>query len=150
LLDEAAVAIVRSRLLPLARLITPNVAEAEILTGVRIASAADLARAGRRLVEMGARAALVKGGHLKGPAIDAFWDGSTALELVAERLPGRNTHGTGCTLSAAVTARLALGEDLLDAVRQAKDYVTRAIAQAPSVGRGHGPVQHFPKGAVGQ
>jgi hydroxymethylpyrimidine/phosphomethylpyrimidine kinase len=146
LLDEAAVATVRSRLLPLATLLTPNLAEAEILTGLRIVSAADLAAAARRLVDMGARAALVKGGHLEGPAIDVFWDGSTELELVAERLPGRNTHGTGCTLSAAVTARLALGEGLVDAVRHAKDYVTRAIAQAPSLGRGHGPVQHFPTG----
>jgi hydroxymethylpyrimidine/phosphomethylpyrimidine kinase len=144
LLDEAAVHTVRARLLPLAMLVTPNVAEAEILTGLRIVTAADLATAARRLVELGARAALVKGGHLEGPAIDAYWDGSTALELVAERLPARNTHGTGCTLSAAITARLALGDDLPDAVRRAKAYVTKAIAQAPSLGRGHGPVQHFP------
>lgn len=144
LLDEAAVHTVRARLLPLAMLITPNVAEAEILTGLRIVTAADLAIAARRLVELGARAALVKGGHLEGPAIDAFWDGSRALELVAERLPGRNTHGTGCTLSAAITARLALGDDLPDAVQRAKEYVTKAIAQAPSLGHGHGPVQHFP------
>jgi hydroxymethylpyrimidine/phosphomethylpyrimidine kinase len=144
LLDEEAVAVVRARLLPLALLVTPNVAEAEILTGLRIASAGDLALAARRLVEMGARAALVKGGHLEGPAIDAFWDGSTAEDLVADRVPGRNTHGTGCTLSAAITARLALGEDLLAAVRDAKDYVTRAITKAPSLGHGHGPLQHFP------
>lgn len=144
LLDEEAVTTVRSRLLPLAMLVTPNVAEAEILTGLRLATAADLARAARELVAMGAGAALVKGGHLEGPAVDAFWDGSAALELVAARVPGRNTHGTGCTLSAAVTARLALGDDLVSAVRLAKEYVTRAIAQAPSLGRGHGPVQHFP------
>ena len=144
LLDEAAVQAVRARLLPLAMLVTPNVAEAEILTGLRIVTAADLATAARRLVELGARAALVKGGHLEGPATDAYWDGSTALALVAERLPARNTHGTGCTLSAAITARLALGDDLPDAVQRAKAYVTKAIAQAPSLGRGHGPVQHFP------
>jgi hydroxymethylpyrimidine/phosphomethylpyrimidine kinase len=147
LLDEAAVHTMRTRLLPLAMVITPNVAEAEILTGLRIETAADLAIAARRLVELGARAALVKGGHLDGPATDAFWDGSTAFELVAERVPGRNTHGTGCTLSAAITARLALGDDLPDAVRRAKAYVTLAIAQAPSLGHGHGPVQHFPTGA---
>ena len=147
LLDEAAIHIMRTRLLPLAMVITPNVAEAAILTGVRIERAADLAIAARRLVEMGARAALVKGGHLDGPATDAFWDGFTALELVAERVPGRNTHGTGCTLSAAITARLALGDDLPDAVQRAKAYVTKAIAQAPSLGHGHGPVEHFPTGA---
>ena len=147
LLDEAAVHTVRTRLLPLAMVITPNVAEAEILTGLRIERTADLAVAARRLVELGARAALVKGGHLEGPATDAFWDGSTALELVAERVPGRNTHGTGCTLSAAIAARLALGDALPDAVQRAKEYVTRAIAQAPSLGHGYGPVQHFPTGA---
>jgi hydroxymethylpyrimidine/phosphomethylpyrimidine kinase len=143
LLDEAAVATVRARLLPLAALITPNVAEAEILTGLRIATPSDLATAARRLVELGARAALVKGGHLDGPATDAFWDGATAFELVAPRVPGRNTHGTGCTLSAAITARLALGHDLVEAVRLAKTYVTQAIAHAPGLGHGHGPVQHF-------
>ena len=147
LLDEAAVHIMRTRLLPLAMVITPNVAEAGILTGLRIERAADLAIAARRLVELGARAALVKGGHLDGPATDAFWDGSTALELVAGRVPGRNTHGTGCTLSAAIAARLALGDDLPDAVQRAKAYVTKAIAQAPSLGHGHGPVEHFPTGA---
>ena len=147
LLDEAAVHIMRTRLLPLAMVITPNVAEAAILTGLRIERAADLAIAARRLVELGARAALVKGGHLDGPATDAFWDGSTALELVAGRVPGRNTHGTGCTLSAAIAARLALGDDLPDAVQRAKAYVTKAIAQAPSLGHGHGPVEHFPTGA---
>jgi hydroxymethylpyrimidine/phosphomethylpyrimidine kinase len=145
LMDEAALGVLRARVMPLAMLVTPNVAEAEILTGLRIRTAADLALAARRLVELGARAALVKGGHLDGPATDVFWDGSTLLELVADRQPGRHTHGTGCTLSAAITARLALGDDLPDAVRQAKAYVTKAIAQAPALGHGHGPVQHFPR-----
>ena len=146
LLDADAVGIVRTRLLPLARIVTPNIVEAEMLTGLRITTVTDAAAAARLLVELGARAALVKGGHLEGPAIDAYWDGSQAMELSADRVPGRNTHGTGCTLSAAITARLALGDDLVTAVRRAKDYVTRAIAQAPSLGRGHGPVQHFPSG----
>jgi hydroxymethylpyrimidine/phosphomethylpyrimidine kinase len=150
LIDEDAVDVVRTRLLPAAALITPNVAEAAILTGFSITTTADLARAARRLVDMGARAALVKGGHLSGPAVDAFWDGSTALELVADRVPGRNTHGTGCTLSAAIAARLARGDDLQSAVRGAKDYVTRAIAHAPSLGRGHGPLEHFPNGVSRQ
>ncbi len=145
LLDPAAVAILRDRLMPLAAIVTPNVPEAEALTGIRVSTVADLGRAARRLVELGARAALVKGGHLEGPAVDAFWDGSVAIDFAAERVPGRNTHGTGCTLSAAIAAGLALGDDLARAVERAKDYVTRAIAQAPGLGGGHGPIQHFPK-----
>ena len=82
---------------------------------------------------------------LVAPAVDVFWDGSVAIELTAERVPGRNTHGTGCTLSAAIAAGLASGLDLAGAARMAKTYVTRAIAQAPGLGHGHGPIQHFPK-----
>jgi hydroxymethylpyrimidine/phosphomethylpyrimidine kinase len=94
---------------------------------------------------MGARAALVKGGHLEGPAIDVFWDGTHAVELAAPRIDSRHTHGTGCTLSSAIAARLALGDDLMAACQAAKRYVTEAIAQAPGLGHGHGPLQHFPR-----
>ena len=96
------------------------------------------------LEEKGARAALVKGGHLAGPAIDVLFDGETFIELRAERVVTRHTHGTGCTFSAAIAARLALGESLASAAHAAKTYITRAISQAPALGRGHGPVQHFP------
>ena len=142
LLDEAAVAALRTRLLPLADVVTPNVPEAEALTGLRVASVDDLHRAARRLVEMGAGAALVKGGHLPGPAIDVLWDGTQAIELVADRIDSRQTHGTGCTLSSAIAARLALGDDVVSACRAAKAYVTRGIERAPGLGHGHGPLMH--------
>ena len=143
LLDAAAVTALASELVPLADVITPNAPEAEALTGLRITTTADLQRAAARLVDMGARAAFVKGGHLDGPAIDVLWDGRTTTELAAERISTRHTHGTGCTLSSAIAARLALGDDLISAVRAAKHYVTRAIAAAPRLGKGHGPLQHF-------
>jgi hydroxymethylpyrimidine/phosphomethylpyrimidine kinase len=146
LLDADAVEALRTRLVPLAAVVTPNVPEAEALTGLSIATTTDLRRAAEQLVAMGARAALVKGGHLAGPAVDVLWDGRRAVELTAPRLASVHTHGTGCTLSAAIAARLALGDDLDAACRAAKAYVTRAIAQAPGLGHGHGPLQHFPRG----
>ncbi len=127
LLDEDAIAALRDRLLPLALIVTPNVPEAEALTGLTLTSVADLHRAAIRLVDMGARAALVKGGHLDGPAVDVLWDGTRAVELTAERIASRHTHGTGCTLSSAIAARLALGDDLVvrvpgrQGVRHARD-----------------------------
>ena len=100
--------------------------------------------AARALIGAGARAVVVKGGHLDGPAVDVFDDGETVVELSTERVVTHHTHGTGCTFSSAIAARLALGSDLRTAVEQAKRYVTRAIAEAPQLGHGHGPVQHFP------
>jgi hydroxymethylpyrimidine/phosphomethylpyrimidine kinase len=145
LLDADAVEAIRRELIPIAAVVTPNVPEAEALTGLSIRSVAGLRDAAARLVAAGARAAVVKGGHLDGPAVDVFFDGQTFTELRAERITTRHTHGTGCTFSAAITARLARGDDLLTAVRGAKDYITRAIAQAPQLGGGHGPVEHFPR-----
>jgi hydroxymethylpyrimidine/phosphomethylpyrimidine kinase len=144
LLDDDAVAVMRARLLPLAAVITPNIPEAERLTGRTIAGVAAMREAARALIAAGARAAVVKGGHLDGPAIDVFDDGATVVELAAERIFTRNTHGTGCTFSSAIAARLALGETLRAAVEGAKAYVTRAIAHAPNLGHGHGPIEHFP------
>ncbi len=142
LLDDAAVAVVRERLLSRADVITPNVPEAEALTGLRIASVDDLQPAAARLVALGARAVIVKGGHLAGPAVDLLFDGQLATRLHADRVPGRHTHGTGCTFSSAVAARLALGDTLIDATRAAKAYVTRAIERAPGLGHGAGPLGH--------
>ena len=147
LLDDDAIAAIVRRLLPLAAVVTPNVPEAEALTGLRISSVADLHRAAARLAELGAHAVLAKGGHLDipgGQAVDVLWSDGHALELTSERIVSRHTHGTGCTLSAAIAARLALGDDLEEAARRAKAYVTRAIAEAPGLGAGHGPLQHFP------
>jgi hydroxymethylpyrimidine/phosphomethylpyrimidine kinase len=140
LLDDSAVAIVRDRLVRLSDVITPNVPEAEALTGLRIASVDDLRPAAVRLIALGARAAIVKGGHLEGPAVDLLYDGQAFTLLPADRIPGRHTHGTGCTFSAALAARLAEGDRLIDAARTAKAYVTRAIARAPGLGHGAGPL----------
>ena len=140
LLDEAAVDTIRRRHLPLAALVTANVPEAEALTGLRVATIAEARLAARRLVELGARACLVKGGHLDGPAIDVLDNGTTVTEIAGPRIDTVHTHGTGCTLAAAIAARLARGEPLIDAVRGAKTYVTRAIERAPGLGHGHGPL----------
>jgi len=144
LLDKEAVGALTRRLLPLATVITPNVPEAAALTGRTITSLDDLREAAGVLIELGARAVVAKGGHLDGAAIDVFHDGRRVVTLPAARVDSRHTHGTGCTFSAAIAARLALGDSLEDAVRAAKDYVGRAIAQAPGLGHGHGPLQHQP------
>ena len=145
LLDASAVDALRSLLLPRADVITPNIPEAEALTGLSLTTVADLRKAARMLVEeLGAKAAVVKGGHLTGPPLDVLMAGGAVHELTAERIETVHTHGTGCTFSAAIAARLALGDDLITAVRAAKAYVSRAIAQAPGLGAGHGPLQHFP------
>jgi hydroxymethylpyrimidine/phosphomethylpyrimidine kinase len=145
LIDEEAIGALTARLLPMASVITPNGPEAEALTGLAIRSVADLHAAAAALIDLGARAVVAKGGHLDGPAVDVFHDGSRAIELRSPRIESRHTHGTGCTFSAAIAARLALGDSLDAAVRAAKAYIDRAIAQAPRLGRGHGPLQHQPR-----
>lgn len=149
LLDDAGLDVMRRRLLPLAVVVTPNAPEAAALTRLPVHTRDDQHRAAIRLVELGARAAIVKGGHLEGPAVDVLYDGTRAIELRAERVPGRHTHGTGCTFSSAIAARLALGDDLASAAHAAKRYVTRAIELAPGLGHGHGPLQHFWQGGKG-
>ncbi len=142
LMADEARALVRDRLLPRARLITPNLAEAEALTGTAIRDLNGMRRAAQTLILMGARAALVKGGHLEGAAVDVLYDGDSFHEFPAERIDTRHTHGTGCTYSAAITAELALGLPLVEAVERAKAYVTEAIRTAPGLGGGSGPVNH--------
>ena len=143
LLDPEAAAVVSGELVPLAALVTPNLDEAEMLTGGDVRDPAHMARAGRVLLELGARAALIKGGHLKGSTLtDVLVTRSGTRTFSHPRLDTRSTHGTGCTLSAAVTAGLALGRRLEDSVEQALDYVHRAITAAPGLGRGHGPLDH--------
>jgi len=132
------------RLIPVASVLTPNIPEAEALLGVSIRGVDDMRKAARSLVARGARAVVVKGGHLDGEeAIDIFDDGREAFELRAPRIATRHTHGTGCTFSAAICARLALGDPLAEAVRGAKAYLTEAVRGAYAVGRGHGPVDHL-------
>lgn len=145
LLRDDAVGALRDRLLPLARIVTPNLHEAALLTGAPADSLDAMHDAARRIAGLGPDAVLVKGGHAPfSPGTDVLFDGSTTVELHAETVAaGRPVHGTGCTLSAAITARLALGEDIPTAVANAKRYITRAIAAAPAVGGGHPPAGHF-------
>ena len=132
-------------LLPFAALVTPNLPEAEALTGT-----ADPRRAACRLREMGARAVLIKGGHSQGDATDLLFDGVEWTEFPAPRIDTRHTHGTGCTYSAAITAGLAAGLDLRDAVAQAKRFIHAAILTNPGLGHGCGPVNHHAEPFAGQ
>jgi hydroxymethylpyrimidine/phosphomethylpyrimidine kinase len=144
LLDEDARHAVLAELVPLATLVTPNLDEAAILAGAEVADVAGMRAAARQLVAAGARAALVKGGHLPGDElVDVLFDGHGYREFRRRRVPTRSTHGTGCTLSAAVAALLARGSALDAAVERALEYVHRAIVQAPELGRGSGPLNHF-------
>ncbi len=133
------------RLVPLATLVTPNLNEAEILVQESVRTPDQMERAGRALVALGARAALVKGGHLTDPTtlVDVLVNGTSARRFTHARIDTTSTHGTGCTLSAAITAGLALGRPLEQAVADALDFVHRAIAAAPGLGQGHGPLNHF-------
>ena len=143
LLDRDAVDAVRERLMPRASLVTPNVPEAEALTGRRIVSVDDLEPAARALLAMGPRAVLLKGGHLDGEHVtDLLVTAGSVQRFVAPRTNTRHTHGTGCTLASGVAAGLALGKDLPDAVAHAHAYVQRAIEAAPGFGGGHGPLGH--------
>jgi hydroxymethylpyrimidine/phosphomethylpyrimidine kinase len=143
LLREEAVTALKTSLLPLATVVTPNLPEAEVLTGQTVTSLAEMREAARAIVGLGARSALVKGGHLAGDAVDVLYDGSRFVELPSRRIETTSTHGTGCTLASAITALLARGESLEDAVGAAKAYVTAAIERAYPIGHGHGPVHHF-------
>ena len=147
LMDADAEGFLRDTLVPLADLLTPNVPEAEALTGRRIADAQDLRAAGEALLEMGAGAALLKGGHLEGPmVVDILLTEDGVATMTAPRLQTTDTHGTGCTLASAVAANLALGLDIGDAVATAREFVYEAIRTAPGFGsrgeRGHGPLNH--------
>jgi len=122
--------------------VTPNIPEAERLTGLKIETEDDMRRAALLLREMGARAVLVKGGHLTGDALDLLDDGGEVRLFRAPRIETDATHGTGCTLAAAITACLARGMNLADAVGAAKRFVTEAIRQSPQLGRGFSPVNH--------
>jgi len=144
LLDRDAERLIVRRLVPLATLVTPNLDEAAVLLDGSVRTPDDMERAGRALVQLGARAALVKGGHLAGAeVVDVLVAGGAARRFIRPRLETTSTHGTGCTLSAAIAAGLALGRPLERAVEDALDFVHRAIAAAPGLGQGHGPLNHF-------
>ncbi|MFN9296107.1 MAG: hydroxymethylpyrimidine/phosphomethylpyrimidine kinase, partial [Acidobacteriota bacterium] len=132
-----------SLLMPAAALVTPNLPEAAAITGRSVETLAEMREAAQAIRDFGAGAVLLKGGHLKGEAVDLLvWEGGE-LELSAPRIETRHTHGTGCSYSAAITALLARGASLENAVKQAKKWIHRAIATNPGLGRGQGPVNHF-------
>ncbi len=145
LINKNAVAALRTRLIPLATVVTPNLPEAEQLVGRKLRTWDEIEAAARQIIAMGAKTVLIKGGHRKGPAVDLFFDGKTFHALVAPRIRTKNTHGTGCTLSAAIAAYLAKGEPIESAVQAAKKYITASIRAGFPVGAGHSPVHHFYK-----
>ncbi len=142
LLRADAVEVLRSELVPLATVVTPNLPEVEQLTGVRVTCERELRQGADAVLALGPAWVLVKGGHLDGEAVDLLTDGTDAHLLRAPRLDNRHTHGTGCTLASAIASRLALGDDVPTAARAAKDYVTGAIAAGFALGAGIGPVDH--------
>jgi hydroxymethylpyrimidine/phosphomethylpyrimidine kinase len=144
LLDADAVAALASELLPQAHVVTPNVPEAEALAGMTIRSADDMRRAGERILRMGPRVVLVKGGHLDGPdSTDVACAASGTFELTRPRVATAHTHGTGCTLSSAIAANLARGLRDREAIEAAREYLDGAIRHAPGLGKGQGPLNHF-------
>jgi hydroxymethylpyrimidine/phosphomethylpyrimidine kinase len=146
LLDDEGVQALCMELLPLTHVVTPNIPEAEALSGHRIASLDDAREAARRIHEMGAGAVIITGGHAsweRGEVVDLLFDGHEVHEFRSPRIDARPTHGTGCTFASAVAAGLALGLALPDAAARAQQYVAGAIAHAPAIGHGRGPLDHF-------
>lgn len=150
LIEDEAVAAIRAELIQLAEVVTPNADEAAVLAGFAVMDLTDMRRAAESVLDMGARAVLVKGGHIRGhgdaPVVDLLYDGEFT-EFRHPRIETTSTHGTGCTLSAAIAALLATGLDLRRAVGAATDYVNEAIRTAPKLGSGHGPLNHFAGGS---
>lgn len=145
LLQRDAESALRDELLCLAYIVTPNIPEAEVLSGISIRSLDEMKNAARIIKALGPKYVLVKGGHLdsEGEAIDVLFDGKEIHKYRAPRIDTKNTHGTGCTYSAAICAGLAKGFQVLDAVEDAKEYVTQAIRHSFNLGKGHGPLNHF-------
>lgn len=143
LLNPKAATTLQKELIPLSTMVTPNMYEAEIIAGMKIKSLEDMREAASLIMGMGPLAVLVKGGHMEGEAIDLLFDGNDFTYLRAERIITRNTHGTGCTLSAAIAANLALGMNMKQAVKKAKEYITTAIRHSLAIGGGAGPTNHF-------
>ena len=143
LLREDAVDSLRTLLVPIATLVTPNIPEAQVLTDKGIKNSDDARDAARDIFAMGPRAVVVKGGHLDGPASDIYFDGREFKIFESPRIITTNTHGTGCTFSSAIAAGLAKGMPIQESVAIAKEYVTGAIRHAVPIGRGHGPLNHF-------
>jgi len=143
LLQRNAVNAVKRHLIPMSRIVTPNIPEAEVLSGRTIVTEDDLREAARAIHALGTEWVLIKGGHRAATATDVLFDGVEFIEMPSERIQSLNVHGTGCTLSAAITANLALGIEIVPAVEAAKAYLTGAIRAGYAIGGGHSPVNHF-------
>jgi hydroxymethylpyrimidine/phosphomethylpyrimidine kinase len=145
LMDEDALEILVRDLVPLTAILTPNAPEAAALTGLAVTDLAGMQRAAAALIRRGARAVLIKGGHIDGDMVrDVFCDGSTTTVLESPRIVTRHSHGTGCTLASAIAVGLAQGMPPLAAIRRARGYLTEALRTAPGLGSGHGPLNHMP------
>lgn len=139
---QAQKAVIR-QVFPLARIVTPNIPEAQAITGMTITSLKEMKEAARRILEMGPGWVVLKGGHLSGEAVDVVSSGDRTLEIVSPRIETKNTHGTGCTFSAAICAYLAKGMEPLEAIKSAKKFITWAIMNSLPLGNGYGPTNHF-------
>jgi hydroxymethylpyrimidine/phosphomethylpyrimidine kinase len=142
LLPEAKETLI-NELLPLATIATPNIPEAEVITDIKIATTQDMEKAAIKIYALGTENVLIKGGHMQAEATDILYNGKEFFYFTAERIATKNTHGTGCTLSAAIASNLAKGYPVREAVAQAKDYITTAIRHALDLGTGVGPTNHF-------
>jgi hydroxymethylpyrimidine/phosphomethylpyrimidine kinase len=142
LVDAGGIKYISEELLKRATVVTPNIAEAEVLAGIPIKDHAAMEAAARKIVERGARSVVVKGGHME-KAIDVLFDGDEVLRFGGDHLKSENTHGSGCTFASAIAAQLACGRPLREAVLLAKAYVTKAIEKGYSIGKGPGPLDHF-------
>jgi len=143
LLNTSAETTLAQELLPLAMIVTPNIPEAEVITGRPIATLADMEAAARTIWAMGPKHVLIKGGHLAGDSTDILFDGENFTYFKSPRIATKNTHGTGCTLSSAIAANLGRGLPVAEAVAKAKEYITTAIEHSLAIGKGVGPTHHF-------
>ncbi|OCN03640.1 hydroxymethylpyrimidine/phosphomethylpyrimidine kinase [Erysipelotrichaceae bacterium MTC7] len=143
LMEEQSLDTLIQRIIPLADVVTPNIPEAEKMTGMQIDSIEMMEQAAKRIVEMGCKGVIIKGGHREGSALDVLYDGNEFTHFETKRVPTKNTHGTGCTFSAAIASQLAQDLSLAKAVGVAKTYVTSAITHGLEIGKGCGPTNHF-------
>lgn len=141
--EDGTIAVMKEKLFPIIDLLTPNIPEAEAISGIKIKNSDDISKAAEIIMDMGVKNLLIKGGHLADHANDYLYTQNEVNIFHSAKIDSRNTHGTGCTLSSAITADLANGMDMISAVRAAKDYITLAIENSFNVGKGHGPVNHF-------
>lgn len=143
LMDPNAIETLITQIIPCATVLTPNIPEAECITGDTIASVEDMKRVAKRIHNMGCENVIIKGGHATGDAVDILYDGTAFYEYEVARIDTKNTHGTGCTFSSSIASNLAKGKDITVATEKAKAYITMAISHSLSIGKGHGPTHHF-------